>query len=417
MASLFENTLKQIRKAAKLMNLSEDMEKILSIPQRKIEVNFPIKMDDGSTKIFKGFRIQHNNYAGPYKGGIRYHEQVDDEEVLALSAWMTIKCSVVNIPLGGGKGGVIVNPKLLSEGELERLTRAYIRAIAPVIGPKTDVPAPDVNTNAKIMTWIADEYSKIVGKDAKGVVTGKPLEFGGSKGRNSATAQGGVYVLHEFMQENGLKPAEIKVVIQGYGNAGSFAAMILHKDGYKIVGASDSQGGIVCNEGFDPTALLSCKTEKGSVTECSMDISKSEGMSCKKVSNEELLETECDVLVLAALESQVHKDNASKIKAKYILELANGPTTPEADEILANRKIIVLPDILSNSGGVTVSWFEMLQNAENKYWSEEEVQAKLKPIMVDAWKEVNSNAKKFKCTLREGAFITALKRLEEKAGI
>lgn len=408
MSSLFENTLEQIRKAASLMNLNEEMEQILSTPQRKVEVNFPVRMDDGTMKIFKGFRMQHNNYVGPYKGGIRYHEQVDEQEVLALSAWMTIKCSVVGIPLGGGKGGVIVNPKTLSEGELERLTRGYIRAIAPVIGPETDVPAPDVNTNAKIMTWIADEYSKIVGKDAKGVVTGKPLEFGGSKGRDSATAQGGVYVLREFAKEKKLEPGNTRVIVQGYGNAGAYVAKILHKDGYKIVGASDSQGGIYSSEPFDPEALYQCKMEKGTVIHCSI------GPNCRLCTNEELLEEDCDILILAALENQLHRGNAEKIKAKYVLELANGPTTPEADDILAKRGIIVIPDILANSGGVTVSWFEMLQNAENKYWSEEEVQAKLLPIMVDGWKNVSANAKKYNCTLREAAFITAIERIEAK---
>ncbi len=406
--SLFENTLKQIHKAAKTMKLDKNIEKILEKPQREVEVNIPMKMDDGSFKIFQGFRVQHNNAAGPYKGGIRYHQQVDKEEVLALSAWMTMKCSVVNIPLGGGKGGIIVNPKELSEAELERLTRGYVRLIAPVIGPTTDVPAPDVNTNAKIMTWIADEYSKIYGKDLKGVVTGKPIEAGGSKGRNEATAQGGVYVLREFAKEIGLKPAKTRVVIQGYGNAGSVVAKLLREDGYKVIGVSDSQGGIVCEEGIDPEEMLACKIEKGSVTRCVMN------ENYRMVTNEELLETDCDILVLAALENQLHRGNAEKVKAEYVLELANGPTTPEADEILEQRGIKVIPDILANSGGVTVSWFEMLQNAENKYWSEEEVQKKLKPIMIDGWKEVKNNAEKYDCSLRVAAFITALSRLEKK---
>ena len=390
------------------MKLNKEMEKILECPQRKVEVNLPVRMDDGTMKIFKGFRMQHNNYCGPYKGGIRYHEQVDEQEVLALSAWMTIKCSVVGIPLGGGKGGVVVNPKDLSEGELERLTRAYIRAIAPIIGPETDVPAPDVNTNAKIMSWIADEYSKIVGKDAKGVVTGKPLEFGGSKGRDSATAQGGVYILHEFAKEKNLVPAQTKVIVQGYGNAGSYVAKILHKEGYKIVGASDSQGGVISSDRFDPESLYQCKIEKGTVIHCGL------APNCKVITNEQLLEEECDILILAALENQLHKDNAEKIKAKYVLELANGPTTPEADEVLSRRGIVVIPDILANSGGVTVSWFEMLQNADNKYLEVDEVQAKLLPIMVDGWKNVSANAKKYNCTLREAAFITAIERIETK---
>ncbi|MEK7126692.1 MAG: Glu/Leu/Phe/Val dehydrogenase, partial [Patescibacteria group bacterium] len=342
-----------------------------------------------------------------YKGGIRYHQQVDMGEVKALSAWMTIKCSVVGIPLGGGKGGIIVDPKQLSLGELERLTRAYVRAIEPVIGPETDVPAPDVNTNSQIMDWFADEYSKIRGKDLRGVVTGKSLEAGGSKGRNNATAQGGVYVLEEYAKTVSLNPKETKVIIQGFGNAGGVVAKLLSKAGYEIVGVSDSQGGIFCSQGLNVDELTSCKVEKKSVVNCG-------GATCKKVSNEELLEQECDILVLAALENQVSAKNAGNIKAKVILELANGPVMPEADEILDKKGIIAIPDILANAGGVTVSYFEMLQNADGKYWSEEEVNPKLKDIMVSAWEEVSANSKKYNCNLRDAAFITSLLRLEQK---
>lgn len=422
--SLFENTLKQIEKAVKIMNLSEEIHKILSTPEREIEVSLPVRMDDGSLKIFKGFRVQHNGVCGPYKGGFRYHPQVDKGEVQALSAWMTIKCSVVGIPLGGAKGGVVVDPKGLSEGELERLTRKYVQLIAPNIGPDRDVPAPDVNTNAKMMDWFADEYAKIQGKDLngegfalRGVVTGKTLPAGGSKGRNEATAQGGCYVLHEYAMNTGMQPANTRVIIQGFGNAGGIAARLLTADGYEIVGTSDSQGGIVCSHGIDPAGLLACKIEKKSVVNCGVHVSELHGMdgsTCKKVSNEELLETECDVLVLAALESQITVKNADKIKARIILELANGPITPEADEILAKKGVIVIPDILANAGGVTVSYFEMLQNAANKYWEEDEVKAKLKDIMVKAWQEVKGNSDKYKCTLREAAFITALARLESR---
>ena len=405
--SLFENTLKQIEKAASIMGLDENVKRILSVPQREVEVTLPVKMDDGSLKIFKGFRVQHNNAAGPYKGGIRYHQQVDMGEVKALSAWMTIKCSVVGIPLGGGKGGIIVDPKQLSLGELERLTRAYVRAIEPVIGPEIDVPAPDVNTNSQIMDWFADEYSKIRGKDLRGVVTGKSLEAGGSKGRNNATAQGGVYVLEEYAKTVSLNPKETKVIIQGFGNAGGVVAKLLSKAGYEIVGVSDSQGGIFCSQGLNVDELTSCKVEKKSVVNCG-------GATCKKVSNEELLEQECDILVLAALENQVSAKNAGNIKAKVILELANGPVMPEADEILDKKGIIAIPDILANAGGVTVSYFEMLQNADGKYWSEEEVNPKLKDIMVSAWEEVSANSKKYNCNLRDAAFITSLLRLEQK---
>lgn len=414
--SLFENTLKQIRKAANLMQLDEEIERVLSVPQRQIEVQIPVRMDDGSLRIFTGFRMQHNNYRGPYKGGIRYHQDVDKEEVLALSAWMTMKCAVVNIPLGGGKGGIIVDPKELSEGELERLTRGYTRLLADFIGPETDVPAPDVNTNGKIMSWIADEYSKIHGRDLKGVVTGKPVESGGSKGRDIATAQGGFFVLQQLVAEMGLDAGSLKVVIQGFGNAGGVAAKLLAAAGYHIVGASDSQGGLICTHGINPDELMSCKVEKNTVRDCGLHVTEIhdiEGMSCSMVSNEELLEQECDILVLAALENQITAKNADKIKAKIILELANGPVDPAADEILARRGIMVVPDILANAGGVTVSYFEMLQNASGEYWSEEQVADKLKPLMVEALKVVKANADKYVCTLREAAFITAMQRVAD----
>ncbi len=415
--SLFENTLRQIDKAAALMNLHKEVKAILSAPQREVEVNIPVRMDDGSMKFFKGFRVQHNNYMGPYKGGFRYHPQVDLGEVKALSAWMTIKCSVVGIPLGGAKGGVIVDPKLLSLGEQERLTRKYAELIEPVVGPERDVPAPDVNTNSMMMDWFADEYSKIQGKDMRGVVTGKSIEAGGSKGRDNATAQGGVYILDNYVQENAMEPSKTRVIIQGFGNAGGVAARLLAMQGYEIVGASDSQGGIVCSHGIDPDGLLACKLENQSVVNCGVHSSELKGMdgsTCKKVSNEELLEEDCDILVLAALENQVTKDNAHKIKAKVVLELANGPTTPEADEILKERGVIVVPDILANAGGVTVSYFEMLQNASGDYWEVEAVNAKLKEIMVNAWKEVATNQEKYGCTMREAAFITAISRLDQK---
>lgn len=415
--SLFENTIQQIKKASELMDLDKEIQMVLSCPQRKVEVNIPVRMDDGQLKFFKGFRVQHNNYRGPYKGGIRFHPQVDMGEVNALSAWMTIKCAVVGIPLGGGKGGVIVDPKELSEGELERLTRKYTELIEPVIGPKRDVPAPDVNTNSQIMEWIADEYSKIVGEESPGVVTGKPIENGGSKGRSSATAQGGVYVLSELMKAASLDTKNLKIVIQGFGNAGGVATKLLVADGYEVVGVSDSQGGIICTHGIIPQDLMACKIEKKTVRECGINAIKLhgiEGAVCEKVSNEELLEQDCDILVLAALENQITEKNADKIKAKYILELANGPVSPEADEILAARGIIVVPDILANAGGVTVSYFEMLQNADGKYWSEEHVAEQLKEIMTNAWHEVKHNADKHNSTLREAAFITAISRIENK---
>lgn len=414
--SLFENTLKQIKTASKLMDLDKEIEQILSAPQRIIQVNVPIKMDDGTLKTFKGYRVQHNNYPGPYKGGIRYHQQVDLEEVKALSAWMTIKCSVVGLPLGGGKGGIEVNPKELSEAELERLTRKYIQLIEPVIGPTRDVPAPDVNTNPQIMEWIADEYSKIQGKDIRGVVTGKPLDKGGSKGRGNATAQGGFYLLEELVKTQNLDPSQTKVVIQGFGNAGSVMAKLMSEAGYQVVGASDSRGGLVCNHGINPEGLLACKAEKGTVNECVIEVADMDGengSSCKRITNEELLEEECDILVLAALENQVTSKNAKNIKAKMIVELANGPIAPEADPILDEMGITVIPDILANAGGVTVSYFEMLQNEADDYWEESDVNQKLKEKIVPALKEVSANVEKYSCNYRTAAFITAIQRIEK----
>lgn len=415
--SLFENTLKQIREAARIMELDKNIETLLSNPKRVIQVSVPVKMDSGEIKVFQGFRVQHNDVAGPFKGGIRYHPQVDMSEVKALATWMSMKCAVVGIPLGGGKGGVIVDPRELSEGELERLTRKYIQAIAKFIGPDVDVPAPDVYTNPKIMAWMADEYSKVTGGNPKGigVVTGKPLEVGGSKGRGTATAQGGVYVLEEIIEMKGMDRSQTKVVVQGFGNAGMYAAKILHDLGYKIIGVSDSKGGIVCDEGLNPHTTHQCKLEKGSVIECDVvdGFEGEHGGEVKKVTNAELLEMECDVLMLSALENQVTAENADRVKAKIILELANGPTAPEADPILDKNGVMVVPDILANAGGVTVSYFEMVQNHMNFYWTEEEVQTKLKPIMTEAWKRVHLTSEKHGCNLRMAAFISAMTRLEE----
>jgi len=409
--ALYENTLKQIEKAATLMSLDPELKMVLDEPMRILEVSLPVRLDGGALKIFKGYRAQHNNLAGPFKGGIRFHQQVDLSEVKALSAWMTMKCSVVGIPMGGGKGGVIVNPKELSEGELERLSRAYARAIAPIIGPQVDVPAPDVNTNGKIMSWMKDEYSKFVGHDSPGVITGKPVEDGGSVGRDTATAQGGIYVLDMLAEDQGIDPTKTTVFIQGYGNAGGFMAKLMHKKGYIIKGVSDSRGCLVATEGgLDPEKLSAIKDEKGSVT----DAKGLEGFENTTVcDDQEFLTGECDILVLAALENQVTAENADKFKTKFILELANGPVTPEADAILASKGIIVVPDILTNAGGVTVSYFEWYQNVNNEKWTYEQVQEKLIKIMKDAYKDVAGNRDKFACDMRTAAFITAMGRLEK----
>lgn len=415
--SFFQNTLDLIEKAAKLMQLDPNVKEILSNPNRIIEVSIPVKMDSGKIRVFRGFRVQHSNLAGPYKGGIRYHPNVDMEEVKALATLMTFKCAVAGLPLGGGKGGIIVDRNKLSAGELERLTRKYTELIAPFIGPEIDVPAPDVNTDAQIMAWIADEYSRVTGKTALGVVTGKPLPVGGSLGREKATARGGFYVLQEVMAEKELKPENITVVIQGFGNAGANAARILDKAGFKIVAASDSKGGIYCKDGIHAIKAIKCKIEKGSIHECTVgtgvDYHVSKGATCNRVTNEELLELKCDLLILSALENQVTEKNASKIKAKMILELANGPVNPAADEILEKMGIMVIPDILANAGGVTVSYFELVQNQMNYYWPKDEIQERLKVIMVNGWTRVREAETKYKVSLRMAAFITALSRLQE----
>jgi glutamate dehydrogenase len=408
--ALYENTLKQMEKAADLMSLDPELRDLLKEPQRVVSVSIPVRLDSGRLKVFKGYRSQHNNFAGPYKGGIRYHQQVDLSEVKALSAWMTMKCSVVGIPMGGGKGGIIVNPKELSEGELERLSRGYARAIAPVIGDQVDVPAPDVNTNGQIMSWIKDEYSKFVGKETPGVITGKPLEDGGSEGRGTATAQGGIFVLEELAADKGIVPSETTVIIQGYGNAGGYMAKMLHEKGYIIKGVSDSRGCLIASEGgFDPVHISEIKKEKGSVTDARGEAGFENAEVC---SEEEFLAAECGILVLAALENQVTAENADKFRAKYILELANGPVTPEADVILAEKGITVIPDILANAGGVTVSYFEWYQNVNDEKWTYDEVQEKLVKIMNDAYADVAGNATQYSCDLRTAAFITAMKRLD-----
>lgn len=413
--SLLENTLKQIDRSAQIMSLNEETRNYLKKPQKVHQVSFPVKMDNGSTQIFEGYRVQHNNLAGPYKGGIRYNKEVDLDEVTALATWMTMKCAVVGIPLGGGKGGVTVDGKSLSDTERERLTRAFVRSIADYIGPDQDVPAPDMYTDSQVMAWATDEYMKLKGDDKLGVFTGKPLEFGGSAGRSEATAQGGVYIFEEYARHHNIKPEETTVIVQGFGNAGSNAAKLMAELGYKIIGISDSSGGLYSPNGIKIEEAISCKIEHGSVTKCEhtiVDYDKLKQGECEQVSNEELLEKECDVLFLSALENQITKDNAANIKAKYIVELANGPVTDEADQILNQNEIVVMPDILMNAGGVTVSYFEWVQNSNNYYWQSEEVQTRLKEIMITAFSRVMSMKNKYKCSFREAAFIAALTRLE-----
>jgi len=409
--ALYENTLKQMNTAATTMGLNPELAEILKTPARIMEVSIPVRMDDGSLRIFTGYRSQHNNYAGPYKGGIRYHQQVDLSEVKALSAWMTMKCSVVAIPMGGGKGGVIVNPKELSAGELERLSRGYGRAIAPIIGAQVDVPAPDVNTDGRIMSWIKDEFEKFVGHPEPGVITGKPISDGGSEGRGTATAQGGIYVLDKMVEDNNLNPAETRVILQGFGNAGHIMAQLMAKKGYLIKGFADSKGGIVAKEGtLDPDKVMEIKKAEGSVINV---VGKPGFESVEVVDDKTLLETDCDILVLAALENQITEANAENVKAKFIIELANGPINPAGDEILEKRGILVVPDILANAGGVTVSYFEWYQNVYNEKWTEAQVFEKLIVVMNEAYDRVSGNKTQFKCSMRIAAFITAMQRIQD----
>ncbi len=404
MKNPFENAMAQLEKVAKIKNFGDDFISRLKQPDRDIRVSIPVKMDDGTIKIFEGYRVEYNNTFGPYKGGIRYHQDTEINEVKALAFWMALKCAVANIPMGGGKGGITVNPKELSKGELERLSRGWVQKLSDILGPTKDVPAPDVNTTPEIMAWMADEYAKITGDTTGAVITGKPLEKGGSEGRGTATAQGGFYIFEAFKKELGLADKE-KVAIQGFGNAGSYAALIWSKAGHTVIAVSDSKGGVYNESGLDIEKLMQYKKETGSLAHFP---------EAKEITNEELLELECDLLIPAAFENQITDKNASRVKAKAILELANGPISPEADEILFTNKIPVVPDILANSGGVTVSYFEWEQNMKREHWSEKEVFEKLQPMLQDASMEIIKRAKENNTDFRRGAFILALERIKSK---
>ena len=362
--------------AAEHLHLSPGLRKVLREPKRELTVHFPVKMDDGTVQVFTGYRVQHNLGRGPAKGGIRYHQDVTLDEVKALAMWMTWKCAVVGIPFGGGKGGVIVDPKKLSQRELEGLTRRYATEISIIIGPERDIPAPDVNTNSQTMSWIMDTYSMHVGYTSPAVVTGKPIALGGSEGRNEATAQGAVYTIQDAARHLGMDLAKCRVAVQGFGNAGSIAAQLMFAQGAKIVAVSDSTGGIYKADGFDPNSVLAWKQEHHSVVGFP---------GTKEISNAELLELDCDILIPAALENQITAANAGRIKARMIAEAANGPTTPEADEILYKNAKFVIPDILCNAGGVTVSYFEWVQDLDRDFWSIDHVNEKLRAIMQKAF--------------------------------
>ena len=404
MTNPFENAMKQLQKAIGFLPATNKIE-ILKQPQRILNVTIPVKMDDGSLKIFQGYRVQFNNARGPYKGGIRYHPQVSLDEVKALSFWMAMKCAVVDLPLGGGKGGIVVDPKELSLGELERLSRGYVRMIAECIGPDIDVPAPDVNTNGQIMGLMVDELIKIrkaKGKDAKtlrSTFTGKLIKDGGSEGREEATGKGGLFVLQTILKQLKLN-GNLTAAVQGFGNVGYNVAKFLEEVGFTIVAVSDSKGGVYDERGIDIEKAIEVKKKTGSLV----------GVG-KTISNSQLLELSVDVLVPSALESVLTRDNADKVKAKIILEMANGPTTPEADTILYRKGVVVIPDILANSGGVTVSCFEWEQNLKGQHWTKEQVNAKLKKKMEVATTAIWQTSKSLKTDLRTAAFVVALERI------
>ena len=394
---------RQIDKAAKILGLSPDVAEILKKPKRVLAVNFPVKMDDGSIRVFEGYRSQHIDVIGPTKGGIRFHPDVTIDEVKALSMWMTFKCGVVGLPYGGGKGGVICDPRELSKGELERLSRGFMEAIADIVGPDKDIPAPDVYTTPEIMGWMMDTYSRMKGHHSPGVITGKPIIIGGSEGRNQATAQGCVYTIISAVKDLDLPLEQATVAIQGFGNAGRIAAELLSALGCKIVAVSDSTCAIYNPDGLD--------IEKVSKHKDSASLQSYTSDSHVQISHEKLLELDVDILIPAALENVITEENAPNIKAKIVAEAANGPTTPEADTILKEKGVLVIPDILANAGGVTVSYFEWVQNLMNYYWTEEEVLEKLESIMTRSYNAVRDLSRQYDTDMRTAAYMISIHRV------
>ncbi len=399
----FETAKQQIDIVADLIGLDGGLRTVLKHPKRELTVNFPVRLDDGSFRVFTGHRVQYNMARGPTKGGIRYHPQVTLDEVRALAAWMTWKCAVVNIPYGGAKGGVVCDPKSMSKGELERLTRRYASEIASIIGPEVDIPAPDVYTDSQTMAWIMDTFSMQKGYSVPGVVTGKPISLGGSEGRGEATGRGCAYVVREAAKDAGVRVKGGSVAVQGFGNAGSVAANLLHDEqGASIVAISDSKGGIYKADGLNPHTVEEHKRKTGSVVGFP---------GAKAISNEEVLEAKADILIPAALENQITGNNADKIQAKLVAEAANGPTLPAADAILFQKKVTVLPDILANAGGVTVSYFEWAQDIQGFFWSLEQVNERLERVMVRSYADVHKVALERKVHNRTAAYVLAIQRV------
>lgn len=400
----FLNAMAQLDKAAAIAKIDPSLLERLKSPDRLLEFSLDVKMDDGAAKTFPAYRVQWNRARGPYKGGLRYAPHVDLDEVKALSFWMTIKTAVLDLPLGGGKGGIVVDPKTLSVAELERLTRAFARALAPHVGPDLDVPAPDMHTSGREMGWFLDEYEKAVGRSAPGVVTGKPLALGGSLGREAATGRGGFHLLDLAADAAGISGGPRRVAVQGFGNVGQWFARLASEYGWRVVAVSDSKGGVYDASGLNVERLLELKRAGKNFTEAGFGV---------PVTQEALLECECDILVPAALENQITAEVAERVKAKAVLELANGPTTPEADDVLERRGVLVVPDVLANAGGVTVSYFEWVQNLARDVWTEETVNAKLKERMRKAWNDVFAAQRTAGGTLRQAAFALAVRRVTE----
>jgi len=396
--------VEQFEAAADKLNLTEDMREILRQPKRELTVNFPVRLDSGRIKTFTGYRVQHNVNRGPAKGGIRYSPEVTLDEVKALAMWMTWKCAVVGIPFGGAKGGVICDPKQMSPGELERLTRRFTTEISIIIGPHSDIPAPDINTNSQVMAWIMDTYSMHEGYSIPAVVTGKPLSIGGSEGRNDATATGVLFVTRQAAKHIGMPLKGARVSIQGYGNAGGVAARLFHNEGCKIVAVSDTSGGIYDESGLDPAAVLRFKQERGSVINYPR---------AQHIGVQDVLEVPCDILIPAATEGVITAANADRVQARIVSEAANGPTTPAADQILFKKGTLIVPDILANAGGVTVSYFEWVQDLQSFFWGVEEITQKLEVIMNKAFKAVANKADQYSSDFRLAANMLAISRVAE----
>jgi len=411
--SIFDDAIGRLDEAFKHADIDPEPVERLKHPKQVLEVSIPVRMDDGSLRVFTGYRVRHDDTRGPTKGGIRYHPDVDLAEVKALAFWMTFKCAVVGIPFGGGKGGVIVNPKELSRMELERLTRGFIELIADFIGPETDVPAPDVYTNEMIMGWMMDEYSKIHRQRTPAVITGKPIPLGGSLGRSDATGRGAYYCIKELEMKRGWKPADIRVAVQGFGNAGQHVARLLHENGYKIVAVSDSRGGIFSDEGFDVPSLIHGKNETRSLRAIYCNGALCEAVDAETITNDALLELDVDILIPAALENQITAENADRIKAPIIVEVANGPTSSDADTQLTSDGKMIIPDILANAGGVTVCYFEWVQNKGGYYWGEAEIHEKLHTIMSREFNTVYALMESKSISMRTAAYTLALNRIGE----